>query len=168
MNFQKFWLDNLKEAIGTESERKEVGYEVDYESDIPHVLKAVSEEVEEEILVRSLQSCGRCCLDPVIIHNAKKYYTESGDNLDAVLEELNRQGIGGGSMQRQGNRIYASYAACFCPNAKTESVLPQIYCNCSRGWFMELFEGVLGHPVKVEVEQSIIRGADKCKFVIYL
>jgi predicted hydrocarbon binding protein len=40
------------------------------------------------------------------------------------------------------------------------------YCNCSRGWAKALFEGALGRPVDVVMEQSIIRGDEQCQFRI--
>ena len=165
MNFQKFWMDNLRREI--ESENEEKGKDYGYESGIAHVLKVAGED-REELLIRGLQKCGRCCIEPAIIHMAKKCYAESGENLDAVLEALNEQGLGGGSLRREGNKIYASYNTCYCPNVETQPALPGIYCNCSRGWFSELFERLLDRPVKVEIEQSILRGADACKFVIHL
>ncbi|MCK4478878.1 hypothetical protein KAU88_10215 [Candidatus Bathyarchaeota archaeon] len=46
--------------------------------------------------------------------------------------------------------------------------LSATYCNCSRGWAKELFEGVLGRPVGVIMEKSIIKGDDQCRFRIVL
>lgn len=167
MSFQKFWLGNLKRAMNAECSGQESSCKCDWDDSIPDILRTMETEAAPETLAKCLQCCGRCCLDPEIVSTAKTYYAESGKDLDKLLTMLNQEGIGGGSMRQQDGKIYASYSACYCPNAQGETELPYSYCNCSQGWFMELFEGVLGHPVKVIVEQSIIRGADQCKFVIY-
>jgi predicted hydrocarbon binding protein len=46
--------------------------------------------------------------------------------------------------------------------------LSATYCNCSRGWAKALFEGALGRPVEVVMEESIVEGDDQCKFRIIL
>ena len=63
-------------------------------------------------------------------------------------------------------------AACHCPIIKAtilrgEEVSPT-FCNCGAGWFKPLWEAILGHPVKVTCEESVLQGHDRCKFAIYL
>ena len=41
-------------------------------------------------------------------------------------------------------------------------------CFCGSGWYDQLWEGILGRPVTVEVLQSILRGDDCCTFAIHL
>jgi len=41
------------------------------------------------------------------------------------------------------------------------------FCNCSRGWLMEIFETVLEEPVTVEMEDSIMKGGEQCRFSVY-
>jgi predicted hydrocarbon binding protein len=42
------------------------------------------------------------------------------------------------------------------------------YCQCSRGFVESYWESALGRPVKVEVVETAISGADECKFIIHL
>jgi hypothetical protein len=63
-------------------------------------------------------------------------------------------------------------AACHCPIIKAtilrgEEVSPT-FCNCGAGWFRPLWEAILGHPVKVTCEESVLQGHDRCRFAIYL
>ena len=46
--------------------------------------------------------------------------------------------------------------------------LSDTYCYCSLGWMKETFGAVMGKPVGVELIQSIVRGAETCKFAITL
>ena len=63
-------------------------------------------------------------------------------------------------------------SACHCPIIKAailrgEEISPT-FCNCGAGWFRPLWEALLGHPVKVTCEESVLQGHDRCKFAIYL
>jgi hypothetical protein len=63
-------------------------------------------------------------------------------------------------------------SACHCPIIKAtilrgEEVSPT-FCNCGAGWFRPLWKTLLGHPVKVTCEESVLQGHDRCKFAIYL
>ena len=42
------------------------------------------------------------------------------------------------------------------------------FCNCGAGWFKPLWEGILGEPVDVVCEESVLRGDDRCHFAIHL
>lgn len=42
------------------------------------------------------------------------------------------------------------------------------HCFCGSGWYDQLWEGILGRPVSVEVLQSILKGDDCCTFAIHL
>jgi predicted ArsR family transcriptional regulator len=57
--------------------------------------------------------------------------------------------------------------SCFCPFVD-KSMTPKDFCNCSIGFNKESFETVLGQPVDVIIEESILRGGERCSFVINL
>ena len=63
-------------------------------------------------------------------------------------------------------------AYCHCPlvaHAREAGVaLSATHCFCGSGWYDQLWEGILGHPVVVEVLQSILQGDDCCTFAIHL
>ena len=46
--------------------------------------------------------------------------------------------------------------------------LSDTHCFCGSGWYDQLWEGILGRPVDVEVLQSILKGDDCCTFAIHL
>ena len=60
---------------------------------------------------------------------------------------------------------------CFCPLL---SMLPEginvslTYCQCSRAFVQAYWEGILGRPIKVELGETSITGAEECKFIIHL
>ncbi len=55
--------------------------------------------------------------------------------------------------------------ACPCGLVRT-GVTPATVCQCSIGWQRRAFSAVFGRPVRVELKQSLLRGADRCSFEI--
>lgn len=65
------------------------------------------------------------------------------------------------------------YYGCFCSLVKdvirTGEELSPTFCNCSAGWYVQMWETILGRsPIRVDVVQSILRGDDRCVFAIHL
>jgi hypothetical protein len=63
-------------------------------------------------------------------------------------------------------------AACHCPVIKAailagEEISPT-FCHCATGWFRPVWETLLGRPVKVVCEESVLQGHDRCRFAIHL
>jgi predicted hydrocarbon binding protein len=40
--------------------------------------------------------------------------------------------------------------------------VPPSFCHCSTSWDRQLWEGVLGRPVEVEVVKSLLKGDERC------
>lgn len=117
-----------------------------------------------------LQSCGRKCCGTNSRKHARKLYLESA-SLDEFLVRMNQCGLGGGRLKIiSADTISAGYDRCFCGQvSQTEVPFPtQTYCQCSVGWYEQLFETALGTQVEVELLQSIISGAKSCEFRIRL
>ncbi len=54
---------------------------------------------------------------------------------------------------------------CTCPFVDEQKMFGH-FCHCTIGWQKEAYEAVLGKPVDVEVEESILRGSKRCVFCI--
>jgi len=39
-------------------------------------------------------------------------------------------------------------------------------CNCTLGWQQEAFSTVIGKPVTAEIEETVLRGGERCSFRI--
>ncbi len=75
--------------------------------------------------------------------------------------------FGPGLCRVDGNTVHWGYPRCYCGLvAAGPERLPDSYCLCSAGWVQEMFEAVAGHPVKVEIVQTIKRGAPDCRFIV--
>jgi predicted hydrocarbon binding protein len=115
-----------------------------------------------------METCGQHCIGISILENARMLQQDSRD-IDELLDKLNYAHIGGGKLRREENIIYASYDKCYCGSvSKTRQPISTIYCHCSCGWYKQLFESILNKPVKVELLDSIVHGADLCQFIIHI
>jgi predicted ArsR family transcriptional regulator len=131
---------------------------------VDHLTDVVGEEAAREVM----EACGQQCIGQSLLIKAKKIHTESRD-LDDLLSRLNEAHIGGGNLYRDGDVIHASYARCYCGSvSKTRHPISTNYCECSCGWYRNLFETLLDQPVKIELVDSIIHGADTCQFIIHI
>lgn len=124
--------------------------------------------------------CGHNCFDRHASNAARirarrgKFATED-EFLDAEL----RNPPTGTRLEREGNVLYQIYTPrtwshptrCYCslmrglPDEQTSS---GTYCQCSRGFVERTWEFVLGRPVRVELVESSISGAQECRFAICL
>ena len=64
------------------------------------------------------------------------------------------------------------FHACFCSMMKQtilseESVSPT-FCDCSGGWFVQIWEAILGRTLRVDVVNSVLQGDERCVFAIHL
>jgi effector-binding domain-containing protein len=42
------------------------------------------------------------------------------------------------------------------------------FCYCGAGWYRQIWEGILGRPVRVEILKSLTKGDETCQFAIHL
>jgi predicted ArsR family transcriptional regulator len=133
---------------------------------ITSLMAGLDASVDEETLVKVLEQCGRRCQSESFVKKARSIYQKS-KNIDEFLDRL---GNVYKHLHREGDNVYIVYPKCYCSfvNKIPLGRLSATYCNCSRGWAKALFEGALGRPVEVVMEESIVKGDDRCKFRIIL
>jgi predicted ArsR family transcriptional regulator len=133
---------------------------------ITSLIAALDEHVDEKTRAKILEQCGRQCQSQSFIKKARNIYQKSR-NIDEFLDKLSEVYK---HLHREGDKTYIIYPKCYCSQANKipPRKLSATYCNCSRGWAKALFEGALGRPVEVIMEESIIKGNKQCKFRIIL
>jgi predicted hydrocarbon binding protein len=61
---------------------------------------------------------------------------------------------------------------CHCPRIrdaiKLNASLPKTYCYCGAGFYKDIWETILGEPIRVEVRSSVLQGDEVCTIAIYL
>jgi predicted hydrocarbon binding protein len=133
---------------------------------ISSLVTGLDEFADEETAVKILEQCGRQCQSQSFIKRAKALF-EKSSNLNDFLENLGKEYK---HLHREGDNVYIIYPRCYCSfvNKIPSGKLSSTYCNCSRGWAKALYEGALGRPVEVIMEESIVSGDTQCKFRIVL
>lgn len=135
-------------------------------------MERLEKAIGREKAIKIMKVCGRKCCGVKHRKLAKKYWNES-KSLKEFIDILNNQlfGIGGGHIEIKDNHtITGGYGHCYCGQVKhTKEPFPNdIYCRCSSGWLKTFFESAMEKPVKVEMIQTVINGADTCEFVIHI
>ncbi|MBN2303130.1 MAG: GyrI-like domain-containing protein [Anaerolineae bacterium] len=46
--------------------------------------------------------------------------------------------------------------------------LSTTFCYCGAGWLKQVWEGITGQPVRVEVIETVLRGDDHCRIAVHL
>jgi predicted hydrocarbon binding protein len=118
--------------------------------------------IPEAALGAVMEACGRGCAR----RNAAALTAQAGGNLDTLLSSFGAQ-IGAGNVSNEDNVLHLRYPRCYCPMVSAGPArLPEAYCECGRGFVLEVFSAVAGKPVSVELSQSIQRGDPQCHFVV--
>ena len=130
------------------------------------MIAGLKEHVDEETAAKVLEQCGRQCQSESFVKKVRSIY-EKSENVDEFLDEFGQVYK---YLHREGDKIYIVYPKCYCSqvNKIPAGILSATYCNCSRGWVKALFEGALGRPVDVVLEESIINGDKQCRLRINL
>lgn len=130
------------------------------------LIAGLDEHVDEETRAKVLEQCGRQCQSESFVKKARSIYQKS-KSIDDFLDKFGKTYE---HVHKEGDMVYIVYPKCYCSfvNKIPPGKLSATYCNCSRGWAKALFEGALGRPVEVILEESIVKGDEQCKFRIVL
>lgn len=126
------------------------------------LMENLEERFDEKTRCAFMESCGRDCAKRGAISLAESC---KGDvnTLTAKLAQIPQVEITHG----KNGPIKVSYKKCFCELvSKGPERLPDTYCECSKGWLLQMFETASQKPVKVEIIQTIKRGGTACDFLV--
>ena len=132
---------------------------------IDSMMVSLDSEVDKKKREKILENCGRNCISRDLIKKAQAC-RKSARNMDEFLDRLAKNWS---HLQRNGKKVHVVYEKCYCPLLRGHSgALSKTFCNCSRGYIMELFESALQTPVQVTLEKSIRHGDNICRFEVHL
>ena len=122
------------------------------------------------------------------IDKLREIYVKTGD-IDTVLEKIHNDYLWYENPTRKGSVIYTTKIPynlegykkaktldekkrkyCHCPLVRDhwdEGISPT-FCNCSTGWYRQIWEGVLKTPVRIEILKTLLKGDETCEFAIHL
>ncbi len=147
---------------------------------VKDVMERLDALVDEETRIQVMENCGYDCalMNKRVIERAKARRRKF-ESVDEFLEAEQRKPMKGTRLVREGDVLYQFYAPyaftrpmrCYCSllmGLPADERVSSTYCHCSKGFVEKFWEDVLERPVRVEIIQSVVSGAEECKFAVYL
>jgi predicted hydrocarbon binding protein len=126
------------------------------------LLAVMDEQLDAAARGKILQGLGREC--------AKDYgpfFDKYRGDLPGFLEKIKSAWVERTEYNEKTGilRVVGKPAPCACPLVKAGRTQAE-FCDCTLGWQQAAFSTVLGKPVSVEIEESVLRGSSRCSFRI--
>ena len=138
---------------------------------------AFDANLDEPTREKIMRANGRACHTLAIKNRA---FHELPHSVDEFIAYIHQFPGGKDTIRREGDTVWFSYVQnpsglkvadgyCLCPLVETGPAgLSGTYCFCSVGYVQHMFELMAGHPVQVQLLESLKRGGKGCKFKIDL
>ncbi|MBA7587840.1 hypothetical protein ES708_29885 [subsurface metagenome] len=118
----------------------------------------------------------------------KNIYKKTKD-IDEVIKEMQKDYAWYENPVRKGDLIYLSkipvnpdgyekaqnieekkknYCHCRFINDNLDKGISPTFCYCGTGWYRQLWEGILGKPIKIKILKSLLKGDETCEVAIQL
>jgi predicted ArsR family transcriptional regulator len=135
-------------------------------------IERLSNEVGIEYATHIMHLCGQRCCGKGIRRTAKKLRSES-QSIEDFLTRASTHGLKEGEVEyvlQDNNTIIGIFHRCFCGQvAQTKThFINMTYCQCSAEFHKQYFQAALDIPVDVKITQSIINGANTCRFIVQM
>ena len=126
------------------------------------LLSVMGEQLDDATRGKILQGLGRECAQ-----DYGPFFSKYRGDLPGFLEKIKTAWVEQAEYNEKTGilRTVGKPAPCACPLVKAGRT-PAEFCDCSRGWTQAAFSTVLGRPVSVEIEESVLRGGSRCSFRI--
>ncbi|HSQ35288.1 MAG TPA: hypothetical protein VLQ89_04770 [Candidatus Binatia bacterium] len=124
------------------------------------LLAVMAEELDDATRNKILQSLGSQCSQ-----DYGAFFSKYRGDLQGFLDKIKTAWVERTEIDEKTGilRVIGKPAPCACPLVKAGRT-PVEFCDCSRGWTQAAFSTVLGKPVSVEIEESVLRGGTRCSF----
>jgi hypothetical protein len=147
---------------------------------VKNAIGKLDASVDEKTKFQIMESCGRNCaeVNKSVIERAKARRRKH-KSVEEFLKAEQEKPAKGTRLVREDDVLYQVYTPhaftrpmrCYCSLLRGLPVgekTSRTYCHCAKGFVRKLWEDVLERPVKVDLVQSAMSGADECKFAIHL
>lgn len=126
------------------------------------LLTVMGEQLDAATRNKILQGLGGQCSQPY-----GPFFSKYRGNLQGFLDKIKTAWVERTEYDEKTGilRVVGKPAPCACPLVKAGRT-PVEFCDCSGGWNQAAFSTVLGRPVTIEIEESVLRGGTRCSFRI--
>ena len=135
-------------------------------------VERLENKVGNEKAIKIMNICGSRCCGQGNRKTAKRLKDESKSMEDFLIKASNYE-VKEGEIEyslKDDSTIIGIFNKCFCGQVKQtkKPFKNKTYCHCSVEFHKQFFKAALEQPIEVELAQSIITGADYCKFTIHI
>lgn len=125
-------------------------------------IKNMEGELDETTMASLLESMGRQCAK-WNAENCNKYKGDLDGYLKTIEDSLEKleHDKDKGIIKIVGKKNNT----CFCPFVDKTKMTKE-FCNCTKGWQKETYEAIIGKPIEVEIDMSVLSGDEGCGFSI--
>ncbi len=132
---------------------------------VSDLMDTLDTEFDEPTKRKLMAGCGRGCFRR---HSFKTDIARDAQGERKKLIEAMKRNF---EVWEDGDDIHVRFGPvlkkCYCPAANYRPPRKNdLHCYCSRATQQAIFETALGHPVKVEILQSVRRGDPTCHFLV--
>jgi hypothetical protein len=129
------------------------------------LLDTMQTELDEPTRIRLMAGCGRGCF---VRHAFKQELAAQGQgSLEKLLSALQNNFEAWQAEDGVHIRYGETSARCYCPVLPGRAGSPnELHCHCTRATHQAIFEAALGHPVQVEILETLRRGGKTCHFLV--
>jgi hypothetical protein len=126
------------------------------------LLAVMAEQLDDATRNKILQSLGSQCSQPYAA-----FFNKYRGDLHGFLDKIKTAWVERTEYDETTGilRVIGKPAPCACPLVKAGRT-PVEFCDCSGGWNQAAFSTVLGRPVSIVIEESVLRGGTRCSFRI--
>jgi predicted ArsR family transcriptional regulator len=119
--------------------------------------------VDKQQKEKILQGLGKACAE-----ESKEEYNKFKGNIAGFLDEIKKIWADSTEYNKEAGYLRVvgkKQKSCFCPFVDC-SITPKDFCNCTVGYNKEVYGVIIEQPVNVEIEESILRGGERCTMLI--
>jgi predicted hydrocarbon binding protein len=123
------------------------------------MIEILNSTVDDETKKKILESLGRACA-----RENFPFYEKYKNDPEGYLHEVEQKWADRTEYDKEAGTIRIvgkKTDKCGCPFAD-QSMTPKDFCYCSSGYFKETLETVLGKHVEAVIEESKLRGGERC------
>lgn len=129
------------------------------------LLDTMDKELDEATRVKLIEGCGRGC------YNRFKFKQDIAQKGKGDIDKLIEAYSQNFEIWKEGEFVHLRYGKvskqCYCPAGQIRPAQPNdLHCECTRTTHQTVFETALGHPVKVDILETLRRGGKTCHFQI--
>jgi hypothetical protein len=122
-------------------------------------------ELDDVSRKKVLHECGKACSQSYTAQIFREVKQNSSD-IDSMLKNLGKRFPGSTYKRKGSNMIEVTYHKCGCDLVRLGLVKSANWCQCSAFSLQENFQQVLGKPVSVKIQASILNGAKQCILIV--